>query len=1447
MPLNAFHPCIAGWFRDSFPGPSDCQMDAWKSIRAGQNTLIAAPTGSGKTLAAFLSAIDELVREGELSGLPDETRVLYVSPLKALSNDIQKNLQVPLEAIHTRLFESGAMQFAIRAEVRTGDTPAHVRAAMAKTPPHILVTTPESVYLLLTSESGRRMLRTVRTVIVDEIHALAGNKRGSHLCLSLERLARLTGQNLNRIGLSATQKPIEAVARFLTGGADCHIVDTGHRRRLDIAIELPDMPLEAVLSGEAARDIHDRMASLIEAHRTTLIFVNTRRLAERLARALSERLGEAFITSHHGSLSREQRLSAENRLKTGQLKALVATASMELGIDVGEVDLVCQLGSTGSIAGFLQRVGRSGHFTGGLPKGRLFPCSRDDLIECIALLDAQRRGELDRLEMPMQPLDVLAQQIIAMVACEDYEEDDLYRVVTSAWPYRELSRTAFDEVIGMLAEGFSTRRGQRGAYLHRDGIHRRLRARKGARLTAVTCGGAIPDNAEYRVILEPQGEFIGTVDEDFAIESMSGDIFQLGNTSWKVLRLEGGTLRVEDAKHQPPSIPFWFGEAPGRTWALSEAVSRLRADLQALFIRADGNPDAHLALDYLQNQIGISPAAAQQAVNYLGAAWVTLGALPTMDTVVFERFFDESGGMQFIIHAPFGSRVNRGWGLALRKRFCRSFNFELQAAATENALILSLGTSQSFDLADVAHYLNARTVRDILVQAVLDAPMFKVRWRWNAVCSLALRRFQGGRKTPPYLLRMQAEDLVTAVFPDQLACLENIVGDREIPDHPLVRQTLHDCLTEAMDIARLEQIMEGIGHESIRVVCRDLVEPSPLAAEIVNSRAYSFLDGAPLEERRTRAVASRRWLDPTEAGDLGRLDPAAIERVCREAWPDAGSAEELHDALMMTGFIVPAEAEPGWAGLFRILQHEKRVAEIHFGDGGRLWIAAERLPLFWSVYPSLRMTAGPSNAATPPLPRLVDSGVLDWLPAEFYGQLHTPEDALRDILRARLSCCGPVSIDSLADTLRLSQLAIEQALLVLQNEGYILHGTFRPEGCDEWCERRLLNRIHRYTLNRLRQEIEPVATGDFMRYLFRWQRVHPETGQSGQQALAAILSQLEGFEAPATAWEGDILPARIADYDPTWLDNLCLSGKIVWTRLSTGSAGVSPVKSSPLSLLPRRHLGDWRHFCDSPDAGLLSPAAGRVASTLAEMGALFFEELADHSRLLKSQLETALAELVARGFAASDSFAGLRTLLIPEQKKLRYRHLSPGMEDAGRWTLIRPLTGQPMADPAHAGEQRRAATEHCAGVLLRRYGIIFRSLLTREHAAPPWLDLLPVYRRLEARGEIRGGRFVAGHFGEQFALPEAVDTLRSTRKQTNDDALIALSAADPLCLAGIITPGARLPALAGNRILYRGGIPVAVMTGKSVEFSGEPGENAWDYRNRLLRRKAPPGLRHYLA
>jgi ATP-dependent Lhr-like helicase len=1504
MPLRSFHPVVARWFAERLGHPTPAQQRGWEAIRSGRDTLIAAPTGSGKTLAAFLIELDQLLREDLAGTLGEETRVVYVSPLKALSADIHRNLAEPRREIKRLAEEMGLGAPRITAAVRSGDTPAAERAAMLKSPPHILVTTPESLYLLLTAERSRSMLRSVRTVIVDEIHAVLESRRGTHLALSLERLEHVANGPVQRIGLSATVEPIEQAAEWLAGGlangpavglntgrsvevdgpsraappaafaaqpsvavagADAPsepptslvappswtpagpaasqpaIINEGHRRTLDLALELPKSPLEAVMAGEVWVELYDRLAELIKAHRTTLVFVNTRRLAERVARHLAERLGEDAVTAHHGSLAKETRLDAEERLKGGKLQALVATASLELGIDIGHVDLVCQLGTPRRISTFLQRVGRSGHTVVGTPKGRLFPLSRDDLVECTALLHAVGRGQLDRLIVREKQLDVLAQQIVAEAACEDWSVDGLFALVRSAYPYRHLERAEFDAVVEMLAQGFTTRRGRRAALVHHDAVNGRLRGRRGSRLLAITSGGAIPDTADYRVVLEPQGTFLGTVNEDFAVESTAGDIFQLGNLSWRILRVQQGVVRVEDAHGQPPGLPFWLGEAPARSVELSAAVSELRRDMDA---RLDDPGEAAAWVKSLLAR-GASPTtetATQQLVGYLAEARRALGTLPTQDIIVAERFFDESGGMQLVIHSPFGSRINRAWGLALRKRFCRQFNFELQAAATEDGLLLSLGPQHSFPLENVFRFLHPDTVRDILVQALLDAPMFGTRWRWNATIALAIPRNRGGKKVPPQLQRMEADDLLAAAFPDAAACLENIPGDREIPDHPLVRQTIEDCVDEAMDLGGLIAILRRIGGGEIQCIARDLPEPSPLSHEILNARPYAFLDDAPLEERRTQAVYTRRSLEPSSADDLGALDAAAIERVRSEAWPDPRNADELQDALLTSGFLTEAEvaATPGansWTEWLGELVHAGRARVVQITKKGpALWVAAERLEEIDAVHPG---SAPGSPLQSAPMREL----------------------ALRELLRGRLGTTGPTTAADQASALAVSEADVFIALVALEAEGVVLRGHFIPKAGDatpllEWCDRRLLARIHRYTLNRLRAEIEPVSAADFMRFLFVWQRVDPEHNVAGLAGLAGIVEQLDGFEVPAGAWEADVLASRCAEYDPALLDTLCLTGRVAWGRTSgrngsengnaptTRSAG--PIRTTPVALFLRETAQYWLPLAAPIDDAALSEYGRRVHEVLARRGASFFHELVSGSGLLATQVEQALGELAALGMVTSDGFAGLRALITPSAKRKplvaaprRHRTVPFGIESAGRWAL---LAGHP--DPAT--EQQRL--EHRARVLLRRYGVIFRRLLEREANAPLWRDLLLVYRRLEARGEIRGGRFVSGMAGEQFTLPEAVGQLRAIRRDPGQGRLVGLSAADPLNLTGIVTPGERIPALATNRILFEDGAPVlARVAGENRGLTPDAADRMTKLVPALIRRGVGPALRAQLA
>ena len=1404
--LAAFHPAVAAWFAGNFPAPTEAQLQAWPAIAGERDTLVAAPTGSGKTLTAFLTAIDSLVREGLSHGLPDTTLVLYVSPLKALSNDIHLNLEAPLAGIREQLAALGLPDVEIRTAVRTGDTPQAERAALRKRPPHILVTTPESLYVLLGSESGRAMLGGVRSVIVDEIHALVQSKRGSHLALSLERLDALTGHRATRIGLSATQKPIVEVAKFLSGAGlaggknDCTIVDIGHARARDLSLELSPVPLQPVMSNTQWELLYERVAQLVEQHATTLVFVNTRRMAERAARHLAELLGKEHVAAHHGSLAKELRLDAEQRLKAGQLKVLVATASLELGIDIGDVDLVCQIGSPRSIAAFLQRVGRSGHQVGGVPKGRLFPTSRDELLECTALLDSVRRGELDALIMPPAPLDVLAQQIVAEVACREWDEDALFEMIRRAWPYATLVRKDFDDVLRMLAEGFTTRRGPRSAYLHRDAVHRKLRGRKGARLTATLSGGTIPDTADYQVVLEPQAITIGTINEDFAIESIAGDIFQLGNASYRILRVEASRVRVEDAQGLPPSIPFWLGEAPGRSIELSASVSRLRETLQSQLEQGGEAAAKH----WLLAELALSDSAAAQIAEYVAAQFAGFGMLPSQSKIALERFFDESGGTQLVIHSPYGSRINKAWGLALRKRFCRKFNFELQAAATEDAIILSLSTSHSFPLIEVMNYLHSSNAEGVLVQALLDAPLFPARFRWNATTALALPRFIGGRKVAPQLQRMKSEDLMATVFPDQVACLENIVGEREVPDHPLVAQTMHDCLREAMDVDGWLALLSSLESGEVEVVARDLTGPSPFTAEILSARPYSFLDDAPLEERRTRAVQARGFGGVEQAEDLGRLDPGAIEAAREDAWPQAANADEMHEALMGAGVITDGEAQASdWTDLLQVLTVDRRATCLSPSPvGGRgvglrvhaLWVTAERLPQLQAVHPAA------------PMQPVIE------VPAA-YAQAWTREDALRELVRARLGAMGPVPATAIAEALSAPVADVDFALLALEQEGYVMRGRFSPGASnDEWCERHLLARIHRNTMGKLRREIEPVEVRDYVRFLCDWQRVSPGSRGSGPDALAGVLAQLEGFEAAAGNWEAELLPARINDYSIAWLDDLCTAGRIAWTRLRSGggdSAGAL-VRAAPIVLLPRRELGRWSRLAAShrDDETSASSRAQKAMDCLHERGALFFDELIDCTGLLHTELEDALAELVARGRVSCDSYSGLRALLVPASRRpsgfgRRGRRAAlMGIADAGRWSAARPIETDGKTDPE--------MLEHVARVLLRRYGVVCWRLLEREAPwLPPWRELLRVYQRLEARGELRGGRFIAGVVGQQFALPEAVASLRAVRKRAHDGAMIAVSASDPLNLVGGIIAGEKVPRQPGARLLLRDGVPIA--------------------------------------
>ena len=1396
-----FHPVVDAWFGRRFVEPTPVQAQGWPVIASGRDVLLTAPTGSGKTLAAFLHCLDALVRKAADGTLEDRTEVVYVSPLRALSNDIRRNLEEPLGELRAIAAGMGVRALDIRTAVRTGDTSAAERRQGAKRPPHVLVTTPESFYILLTSESGRRGLSAVSTVIVDEIHAVAGDKRGAHLALSLERLDALvteTGGTLpQRIGLSATVRPVEVAARLLVGSARPlpAIVNVGQRRDLDLAVEMLRDELGAVCTHEQWAEIYDRVAELARAHRSTLVFVNTRRLVERVTLHLAERLGQDAVAAHHSSLSRQRRFAAEQRLKSGELSVVVATASLELGIDVGAVDLTCLLGSPRSIATGLQRIGRSGHALGAVPKGRLFPLTRDQLIECAALVRAARRGEIDRIAMRVAPMDVLAQQIVATCAAQEWEEDQLFALCRRAAPYAEMKRADFDAVVDMLSEGIATRRGRAGTRLHRDAVNGRLKGRRGARLTALTSGGAIPDNANYDVVLEPDETLIGSVDEDFAVESMAGDVMLLGNTSWRIRRVENGKVRVEDAGGAAPTIPFWLGEGPARTPELSAEVATLREEVTRRLDAPDG------ATRWLMDECALDERGAALARDYIAAGYAALGAMPTRDTIVAERFFDEAGGQQLVIHAPFGGRINRAWGMALRKRICQSFDFELQAAATDDGVLLSLGPQHSFPLESIFQMVHPSGVEQLLTDAALQAPMFATRWRWDATRSLALVRWQGGRRVPPYLQRMRAEDLLASVFPAQLGCQDNAVGPIEIPDHPLVNETLRDCLTEAMDAKGLKERLQALFKGEIRAVARETPEPSVFAHEILNANPYAYLDDAPLEERRARAVTLRRGLPAEIANDIGKLDAEAIEAVVEEARPDLRNADELHDLLLDLGALPEAEAR-AWTGWLDELIAAGRAARLRAGRHV-LWVAAERRSLAAAIWPDGRFEP---EVAEPPVRRAPA-----WADRE---------GALVEVVRARLGLVGPTKAASLASPLGLTEPEINSALGRVEGEGNVLRGRFTPGAVadiTEWCDRRLLARIHRRTLDRLRRDIEPVSAADLMRFLFAWQHVSPGLRLHGRDGLSRVIEQLEGFELAAADWEREVLPARVGRYEPAWLDELCLSGEVAWGRLrrheSTRHAGRRLSGSVPITLLRRQNLGWLLEPRDVTDEATLSGPARDVLARLRDAGASFVDDIAARVRRLRIEVEEALCELVSAGLVTGDGFAGLRSLLHSEKRRRQRRGRARPLHapiGTGRWALL----DAPAPPPDDEVLEARARQ------YVRRYGVVFRDLIVREPEAPAWRDLLRVYRRLEMRGELRGGRIVGAFVGEQFAAPEALEALRAIRRAAPSGQTVRLSACDPLNLTGIITPGARVPAMLGRWVSYRDGVPLAAAGEPEARGSG---------------------------
>jgi ATP-dependent helicase Lhr and Lhr-like helicase len=1500
--LRRLHPAVAGWFQRRFPsGPTQPQREAWPLIMAGFDVLVASPTGTGKTLTGFLMAIDAAYRAHALDPSPagpgvNGPGVVYISPLRALAADVHENLQVPLAGIADEAARRGLAAPDLTVAVRTGDTPAADRAAMRRSPPDLLVTTPESLYLLLTAPSSRSILRGVHTVVVDEVHTLARDKRGAHLAVSLERLDHLVseaGGRVQRIGLSATQRPLEVVARLLSGVAagrpPTAIVDCGHRRDLDVSIELPETELEAVASASQLSDVLDGIATQVREHRTTLIFVNTRKMAERVAHLLARRLGapdvaddagvdgtgggsgadagaptdptdlpgapvgadsvaveDPFdaalqVAAHHGSLSAARRRLVEQRLRAGDLRALVATASLELGIDVGPVELVCQIGSPRAIGTFLQRVGRANHQLDGTPAGRLYPLTRDELVECTALLAGVRAGHLDLLDPPVAPLDILAQQVVAEVAAaEEWSVDGLFEMVTRAAPYAALSRETFDEVIDLVSWGIQTGRGRRGAHLHHDAVNGRLRARRGARLVALTSGGAIPETGDYRVVLDPDGVTVGSVHEDFAVEATGGDIFLLGTHSWRVVKVETGVVRVHDAGDLPPTIPFWLGEAPARTAELSEEVGNLRAALEPLLARADGTGARQL----VRRTAGVSEEVADQVVAYLGAGLAALGRLPTRDLVVIERVFDETEGTQLVVHAPYGGRINRALGLALRKRFCVSFDFELQAAADDDTVVLSLGPQHSFPLAQVPKMLPSRTAIEVLTQALLPHPMLAARWRWNLNRALVVPRSRSGQRRPIHLQRMEAEDLLAAAWPALAACQENAApGPVVVPDHVLVRQTVADCLTEPLDGDGLVGLLRALETGEVGVHLVESVEPSPLAHGILTGRPFTFLDGAPLEERRTRAVPVPRGLGPlgpngiptglpVVASELAPLDPSAVTEVLDQLRPRPRDRDELHDLLLS---LVMARPVTVWQEWFDQLEAEGRVGLV-----AGSWVATERVALAEVINRSMTDS-------------LVDA-----------------DDALAECVGGHLDLAGPVSVEDLtadrplpSGTVRGAPLTVPRSRTALARLQALGSAIELPDG--RWCARHALVRMHAASRTRRRHHVEPASIAEYVRFLASWQHVAAGTQAEGRAGLLSVIEQLQGVEVAAGEWERHVLPARVADYDPRWLDELCLSGEVAWARLTPrsdreatagdggdrgdggddsppptiGRRGTStPSPATPLAITTRQDLS-WMLTAVRSDRGADEPVVGASAELLAVLrsdGASFRSELATGTGRLPAEVDEGLWDLVARGLVTADAFSAVRSLLSGRRGRLGGR--STGRRAAGRraalgrrrgavgsgtgegrWSLV--SDGRAPVASASGGPPTEELAELVAWQLLVRWGVVAWDVWSRESYRVPWREVVRALRRFEARGQALGGRFVAGISGEQYALPEAASLLTDVRKDRALGADVVVAGADPLNLTGEILGGPRTPSIRHRSVHYVGGVPVdAAVVG--VPVGGAP-------------------------
>jgi ATP-dependent Lhr-like helicase len=1419
--LDDFHPAVRTWFERRFGAPSRAQELGWPVIGAangapGFDVLLCAPTGSGKTLAAFMWAINGLVLDAACDSLQDEVSVLYVSPLKALANDIRLNLEEPLHGVRDAGAETGIDLSRIRAGLRTGDTSASERTAMLKRPPHILVTTPESLFILLTSPKFREKLAAVRHVIVDELHALAGNKRGAHLAITLERLERFVmsrGQSRpNRIGLSATLNPIEKLAGFLAGyevtrdnlrsPRSVKIVRADDRARtMDLQVIAPGPELGPLATHPHWEAMYDDVAKLIAEHRTTLVFTLSRRHAERVALNLQKKLGADSVMAHHGSLARAERLLAEQRLKRGELKAIVATASLELGIDVGAVDLVCQLDTPKSISAAIQRIGRSGHSLGATPKGRFFALTTDDLLECGAAVRAIRRGHLDEVEIPMGCVDIAAQQIVAIAAEEgEISETELLRILRSAYNFGDLDAPRLRHLLDQLSAELPERIMGAAPKIFFDRVNARVRPRRSARLSAITSGGTIPEAGNYDVVIESEGRKVGDVEEDFAQESSRGDVFSLGSMPWQIQRISRGRLMVEPAPGMAPTLPFWITEAGGRSPALSSEISDLRREI---WNRVERNESP---VEWLMAECAMSERAATQAADYVRRGVEALGTIPDEKTVVVERFFDGLGGTQVVIHTPFGIRLNRGLGLALRKRLCQSFDFEIQAQAIDDGVLLALNSRHSFPLETLFSMLKARNARDVLVQALLAAPMFEVRFRHVATRALAVMRSSRGKRVPAWIQRLRSQELLSAIFPGQQACIENKPVAIELPDHFVIDETIRECLEESTDLPRTVKILEGIESGTIRVVGVDGIAPSVFAHRLLLAWDYSFLDDGERANRRSRTVTMNRGMaedvfrkeDLSDLLSMEAVDTVVAEVTGRAVGRRPRSRDELYDLIRTHGSLTQSEIEDrlgeGARAMLSELDAEGRISRITL-----------------------------SNELMEKIVAVEDKAIFD----AAYSGIGDRDAARLELVRRAFKTSGPTTASEIAARVHFSQSEIDQSLAALEANGAIFQGHFTRADITQWCDRYNLERIHRMTLARVRAEIEPCADHEYAAFRLRWMHIGGAELPADQTGVATVLDQLSGIAATPEIWEHAILPARISGYRPEMLDLVCMSGQMQWVAVAGESTDVTraPATPSRVTFIPRKAA----LFVPREESTPEDPKELAVLQALGAAGAQYLDEVAERANLSERDALSALWRLAAPGRVGNDNFAPLRMFaedrgaeraLESVTRRNSTRHdaavrarLKSSL--AGRWSLIRAV------EPAPVGSDE---TRDLALKLLERHGILSREMLAIESTHISWSEISFALRRLEYAGTIRRGWFVRSLSAEQFALPEAVEMLRASRNLIPArEKPVALSAIDPANPYGTMLPGCGVAREAGNIVVLRAGRVVAGLQGRTMVTGDERG------------------------